>query len=111
MESVRENVSGCRWRECEGYRRVTWLNALWDLIVEELQDACILTAEHGERHAAGEGAREGGGFDVDGRGNDVMHSNVYTQTDGARDSKRKVEGDIESTPAASTNAAGLYYCF
>ncbi len=108
---MRENVSGCRWRECEGYRRVTWLNALWDLIVEDLQDACFLTAEHGEGDAAGEGAREGGGFDVDGRGNDVMHSKVYTQTDGARDSKRKEEGDIESNPAASTNAAGLYYCF
>ena len=90
---------------------MTWLNALWDLFVEDLQDACFLTAEHGERDAAGERAREGGDFDVDGRGNDVMHSNVYTQTDGARDSKRKEEGDIESTPAASTNAAGLYYCF
>jgi hypothetical protein len=54
-------ISRSRKQKSEGYRRVTWVNALWDVIVEDLQGAygCALNAAHGDRDAAGKGAREG----------------------------------------------------
>lgn len=42
---VSEDVGGQRTRSIEGWRRMTWLNELWNVIVDTVdQDSCVVSA-------------------------------------------------------------------